>query len=43
MQLGGISVGLVGYYYLESLSQIGPELFEFAQPWVGLTVLFKLF
>ena len=43
LQLGGISVGLVGYYYLASLEDIGADLFETAQPWLGLTVLFKLF
>jgi len=43
LQLGGLSVGLVGYYYLASLEDIGADLFETAQPWLGLTVLFKLF
>jgi hypothetical protein len=43
LQLGGISVGLVGYYYLASLSDLNADLFENAQPWLGLTVLFKLF
>lgn len=43
VQLGGISVGLVGYYYLASLEQLSLGLFETAQPWLGLTVLFKLF
>ena len=43
VQLGGISVGLVGYYYLASLSDLSLGLFETAQPWLGLTVLFKLF
>ncbi len=43
LQLGGISVGLVGYYYIASFEDLGPELFQTAQPWLGLTVLFKLF
>jgi hypothetical protein len=43
VQLGGISLGLVGYYYLASLDDLNADLFETAQPWLGLTVLFKLF
>jgi hypothetical protein len=43
VQLGGISVGLVGYYYLASFDDLDAGLFETAQPWLGLTVLFKLF
>lgn len=43
LQLGNISLGLVGYYYLASLSDLELGLFETAQPWLGLTVLFKVF
>jgi len=43
LQLGGISIGLVGYYYLASFDDLSLGLFETAQPWLGLTVLFKLF
>jgi hypothetical protein len=43
LQLGGISVGLVGYYYLASLSDLNADLFTNAQPWLGLSVLFKVF
>jgi hypothetical protein len=43
LQLGGISIGLVGYYYLASFDDLSLGLFESAQPWLGLTVLVKLF
>jgi len=43
LQLGKISLGLVGYYYLASLSDLELGLFETAQPWLGLTLLYKLF
>jgi hypothetical protein len=43
VQLGNISLGLVGYYYLASLSDLSLGLFETAQPWLGLTLLFKVF
>jgi hypothetical protein len=43
LQLGKLSLGVVGYYYLDSISDIGADLFKTAQPWVGLTLLYKLF
>jgi hypothetical protein len=43
LQLGKLSLGVVGYYYLSSLSDISADLFKTAQPWVGLTLLYKLF
>ena len=43
VQLGKISLGVVGYYYLASLSDLNADLFSTAQPWVGLTLLYKLF
>jgi hypothetical protein len=43
LQLGNISLGLVGYYYVASLSELNADLFHTAQPWLGLTVLFKVF
>ena len=42
-QLGSISLGLVGYYYLASFEDLNADLFQNAQPWIGLTALFKLF
>ena len=43
LQLGKLSLGAVGYYYIASLSDISVDLFKTAQPWVGLTLLYKLF
>lgn len=43
LQLGRLSLGVVGYYYIASLSDINADLFTTAQPWVGLTLLYKLF
>lgn len=43
LQLGKLSLGVVGYYYIASLSDINADLFTTAQPWVGLTLLYKLF
>ncbi|MCX7029866.1 MAG: hypothetical protein NTU62_07055 [Spirochaetes bacterium] len=43
LQLGKLSLGVVGYYYLASLSDLKAGLFETAQPWLGLTLLFQLF
>jgi hypothetical protein len=43
LQLGKLSLGVVGYYYLASLSDLNKDLFTTAQPWVGLTLLYKLF
>jgi hypothetical protein len=43
VQLGNLSLGLVGYYYLASLKDLGADLFKTAQPWLGVTVLFKVF
>jgi hypothetical protein len=43
LQLGKLSLGVVGYYYLDSLSDLKAGLFETAQPWLGLTLLYKLF
>ena len=43
LQLGKLSLGVVGYYYLASLEDLNADLFETAQPWVGLTLLYKLF
>jgi len=43
LQLGKLSLGVVGYYYLDSLSDLNADLFKTAQPWVGLTLLYQLF
>jgi hypothetical protein len=43
LQLGKFSLGVVGYYYLASLQDLKAGLFETAQPWLGLTLLYKLF
>jgi len=43
LQLGKLSLGVVGYYYLDSLSDLDADLFTTAQPWVGLSLLYKLF
>jgi hypothetical protein len=43
LQLGKLSLGLVGYYYLASFSDLTADLFKTAQPWVGLTLLYQLF
>ena len=43
LQLGKLSLGVVGYYYLASLSDLNADLFTTAQPWLGLTLLYKLF
>lgn len=43
LQLGKLSLGVVGYYYLDSLSDLGADLFTTAEPWVGLSLLYKLF
>ena len=43
LQLGKLSLGVVGYYYLASLSDLNKDLFTTAQPWLGLTLLYKLF
>jgi hypothetical protein len=44
LRLGNLSLGLVGFYYLESfkdLKNIG-EVFK-EMPWLGVTAMFKLF
>jgi hypothetical protein len=43
LQLGKLSLGVVGYYYLDSFSDLKADLFKTAQPWVGLTLLYQLF
>jgi hypothetical protein len=43
LQLGKLSLGVVGYYYLASFSDLTADLFKTAQPWVGLTLLYQLF
>ena len=43
IQLGKLSLGVVGYYYLASISDLDADLFTTAQPWLGLTLLYKLF
>lgn len=43
LQLGKLSLGVVGYYYVASFSDINADLFKTAQPWVGLTLLYQLF
>jgi hypothetical protein len=43
LQLGKLSLGLVGYYYLASFSDLTADLFKTAQPWIGLTLLYQLF
>ena len=42
-QFGRFSIGAVAYYYVPSLSSIGPDLFKDSLPWFGLTAMFKLF
>jgi hypothetical protein len=39
LQLGRLSLGAVGYYYLASLSDLNADLLKNGQPWVGLTLL----
>ncbi len=43
VNLGRISLGAVGYYYLDSLKDLSLGLFKVAKPWLGLTALVKLF
>ncbi|OHD67998.1 MAG: hypothetical protein A2177_07800 [Spirochaetes bacterium RBG_13_68_11] len=43
LQLGKLSLGVVGYYYLDSFDDLNADLFNNAQPWVGLTLLYQLF
>jgi hypothetical protein len=43
LQLGKLSLGLVGYYFLPSFSDFDADLFKTAEPWLGLTLLYKLF
>jgi hypothetical protein len=44
VNLGKFSLGLVGYYALQSFSDLGkPNFFDRARPWVGISALFKLF
>jgi hypothetical protein len=43
LQLGKLSLGLVGYYFLPSFSDFDADLFETAEPWLGVTLLYKLF
>jgi hypothetical protein len=43
LQLGKLSLGVVGYYYLESFQDLNADLFRNAQPWIGATLLFQLF
>jgi hypothetical protein len=43
LQLGNLSLGVVGYYYLDSFSDLKSKFWESAQPWLGLTLLYKLF
>jgi len=42
-QFGRFSIGAVAYWYVSTLSSIGPDLFKESTPWIGLTALFKLF
>jgi hypothetical protein len=43
-RLGSLSLGLVGFYYLESLKDLANigEVFK-EMPWLGITAMFKLF
>jgi len=43
VKLGRLSIGAVAYWYVPSLSLIGPDLFRESEPWFGLTALLKLF
>ncbi len=43
LQLGKFSLGVVGYYLLPSFSDFNKDLFTTAEPWLGLTLLYKLF
>ena len=44
VNLGSFSVGLVGYYYVDSFSAFAePNFFSRARPFVGVSALFKLF
>jgi len=44
VNIGNLSLGLVGFYYLDSikdLSKIGSIFKE--MPWLGVTAMFKIF
>jgi hypothetical protein len=41
--LGKLSIGVVGFYVLDSLDQISLGLFQTAEPWLGVTLMYKLF
>jgi hypothetical protein len=44
VMLGKISLGLVGYYAINSFSDLTrPNFIDYTRPWVGVSALFKLF
>jgi hypothetical protein len=44
VMLGKISLGLVGYYFISSISDLAkPNFVNYTRPWVGISAMFKLF
>ncbi len=44
IMLGRVSLGVVGYYFVSSLSDFArPNFVDYTRPWVGISALFKLF
>jgi hypothetical protein len=43
LQLGKLSLGVVGYYLVPKFSDFSVGFFKTAEPWLGLTLLYKLF